>query len=129
MADSGIRVGYISTYNAEAGTATIYYPDRSNDVTAELPIFSPCGLLQVLKKGDQVLVLHLPTGSAAGFIMGECLSDGDVPKTSVYADNDSLTLKDPDGVITLRQVIALMEKVDLLQAKVNELESKVEALG
>jgi hypothetical protein len=129
MIDSGIRVGYISTYNAEDGTASIYYPDRSHDVTAELPIFSPCGLLQVLKKGDQVLVFHLPTGSAAGFIMGECLSDGDVPKASVYVNDDSLTLKDPDGVITLRQVIALMEEVDLLKAKVKALELKVEALG
>lgn len=129
MTDSGIRVGYISTYNAEAGTASIYYPDRSHDVTAELPIFSPCGLLQVFKKGDQVWVLHLPNGSAAGIIIGESLAEGDTPKASIYVDNDSLTLKDPDGVITLRQVIALIKKVDQLQDKVNELESKVEALG
>lgn len=128
MTDSTIRVGYISAYNEETGTASVYYPDRSHDVTAELPIFSPCGLLQILKKGDQVLVLHLSNGSAAGIIIGESLSEGDTPKASIYVNSDNLTLKDPAGTFTLSQIIALKTQVDALEAKVSALEAKVDAL-
>ena len=129
MAESTIRTGYRSTYNAEAGTASIYYPDRSHDVTDELPIFSPCGLLQVFKKDDQVLVLHLPNGTSAGVVIGESLTEGDTPKASIYVDGDNLTMKDPAGTFTLGQIIALKMQVDALEAKVSSLQAQVDALS
>ena len=56
MAGNGLRIGFVSSYNAAAGMASVYYPDRMGEVTGELPVFSPCGLVQVLQKGDAVLV-------------------------------------------------------------------------
>jgi len=128
MADNGIRVGFISSYNAAAGTASIYYPDRTGNITAELPVFSPCGLLQKLEKDEEVWVLHLPNGSAAGLVMGKCSAEGDTPKASIYTENDSLTLKDPSGIFTLAQLLALKAQVDSLQDWVERLQAQVDAL-
>ena len=55
----GTRIGFISTFNQDDGLASVYYPDRTGEVTDELPVFMPCGLAQRLNKGDMVIVLHL----------------------------------------------------------------------
>lgn len=124
-----IRKGYISAYNAEFGTASVYYPDRNHDVTADIPIFTPCGLAQKLEKDDQVLVLHLSNGTEAGMIIGESNCEGDTPKASIYVDSDNLTMKDPAGIFTLGQIIALKAQVDTLEAEVSFLQAQVDALS
>ena len=104
MDRGGPRIGFISSYNASAGTASIYYPDRCKDVTGELPVFMPCGLTQGLEKGDAVLVLHLSNGSEAGIVMGKYAQGA--CGAGIAVEGDTLTLKDSSGSIKLSQIIA-----------------------
>lgn len=110
--NSGIRIGFVSTYNAESGTASIYYPDRCNQVTDELPVFTPFGLLQTLTKDDAVLVLHLSNGSEAGIVLGGYSVDGDVPEAGLSISNGNLILKDSNGSISLKTIIDKCQKED-----------------
>ena len=100
-----IRIGFVSSYNASTGMASVYYPDRMKEVTDELPVFSPCGLLQILNKGDAVLVLHLSNGTEAGIILGSYSVEGDVPTAGIIVSGNSLTLKDISGSISLNKII------------------------
>lgn len=102
----GIRIGFVSAYDAGTGTASIYYPDRCHEVTDNLPVFSPFGLIQTLNKGEAVLVLHLSNGQEAGIIIGTYSSDGDVPEAGLQINGGNLILKDSSGSISLREIIA-----------------------
>ncbi len=106
MAGNGLRIGFVSSYNAAAGMASVYYPDRMGEVTGDLPVFSPCGLVQVLQKGDAVLVLHLSNGGEAGIVLGSYSVRGDVPGAGILVDGGMLTLKDASGSIPLSRIIA-----------------------
>lgn len=101
-----VRIGFVSSYDTETGTAKIYYPDRCHEVTDNLPVFSPFGLLQSFKKNDTVLVLHLSNGQEAGILIGTYSSDGDVPVAGIANDNGNLILKDASGSIALKEIIA-----------------------
>ena len=101
----GIRVGFVSSYDADTGTAAIYYPDRCHEVTDNLPVFSPFGLLQTLKKGDAVIVLHLSNGQEAGIVIGTYSSDGDVPAAGFTIEGGRLIFKDATGSISLKEII------------------------
>ena len=70
-----VRIGFVSSFDAGSGTASIYYPDRSGMVTQKMKIFAPFGCRQTLAKDDQVLVLHLSNGGEAGVIIGK-IADG-----------------------------------------------------
>ena len=61
-----IRIGFVNSFNEAEGTATVNYPDRGNEVTGDLLVFSPLGLPQHLAVGEMVLVLHLDSGSEEG---------------------------------------------------------------
>lgn len=102
----GIRIGFVSSYDAETGTAAIYYPDKCHEVTDNLPVFSPFGLIQILQKGDAVLVLHLSNGQEAGVVIGTYSSDGDVPVAGLSIEGENLILKDASGSIALKDIIA-----------------------
>ena len=106
MAGNGLRIGFVSSYNAGTGMASVHYPDRIGEVTRELPVFSPCGLLQVLRKGGAVLVLHLSNGGAAGIVLGSYSVSGDVPGAGIIVDGGQMTLKDSTGAIPLSRIIA-----------------------
>jgi len=105
MADSGIRIGLVSSYDEETGTASIYYPDRCDEVTDNLPVFAPFGMLQKLHKGDFVIALHLSNGSEAGVVLGCYSSDGDVTAARITTTGESITFEDSSGTITLREII------------------------
>lgn len=102
---SGIRIGFVSTYNAAEGMASIHYPDRMGEVTADLPVYSPCGLIQKLSVGDAVLVLHLSNGEEAGIVLGSYSVAGDVPAAGISVEGSSLILKDSSGSISLKKII------------------------
>ncbi|MCI8950033.1 MAG: hypothetical protein HFG49_08325 [Lachnospiraceae bacterium] len=103
---SGSRVGFVSSYDAENGTASIYYPDRCNEVTAGLPVFMPFGLIQPLKKGDMVLVLHLSNGSEAGIVLGKYTAETEEQKSAIVVTEDQLIFQDQSGSISLGEIIA-----------------------
>lgn len=88
----GIRIGRISALNYEAGTARIFYTDKSENTTAELPLLSAEYFMPEVD--DLVLVLHLPNGTAAGFVLGRFWSDINKPpegKRGLYRKDLSRT--------------------------------------
>lgn len=105
MNDSGIRIGVISSYNAETGSASIYYPDRNHEVTDEMPVFAPFGIVQKLDKDDTVLVLHLSNGAAAGIVMGVYSADEASPEVGISNSGGDLIFQDKNGSITLKEIL------------------------
>lgn len=106
MAGNGLRIGFVSSYNAGTGMASVYYPDRMGEVTGDLPVFAPCGLVQILRKGDAVLVFHLSNGGEAGIVLGSYSVRGDVPAAGIFVDGGMMTLGDSSGSIPLSRIIA-----------------------
>jgi len=77
MYEDNVRVGKVSSINYKTGMARIVYPDRSNQVTPELPFLATEYAMP--KVGDTVLVVHLSNGTAAGVILGRFWSDANKP--------------------------------------------------
>ncbi|MBO5573355.1 MAG: hypothetical protein J5947_03840 [Clostridium sp.] len=103
MANSGdIRIGFVSSYDAANGTASVYYPDRANEVTTQLPVFAPCGCAQTLNKDDMVLVAHLSNGGVAGMVIGAAMKSS---AAGLRADGGTLTLFDSSGSVTVQDII------------------------
>lgn len=100
----GPRIGFISSFDSATGMAAVYYPDRCHEVTDELPVYMPCGLIQSFQKGDAVLVLHLSNGSEAGIVMGKYTQEP--ARAGIIVSGDMMTFQDSSGVITLREIIA-----------------------
>lgn len=102
-----VRIGFVSSFDAGSGTASIYYPDRSGMVTQKLKIFAPFGCRQTLAKDDQVLVLHLSNGGEAGVVIGKIVDGG----ASIAAQGGGITLSGAAGSITLADLIRIKNKV------------------
>lgn len=79
MAKREIRVGKVSKINYEKGMIRVTYPDRDDSVTAELPVFSFTDEYKMPKIGQEVFVLHLSNGQAAGILMGKYWNKDNVP--------------------------------------------------
>lgn len=103
----GNRIGYVSSFNASTGMASIYYPDRTGEVTDELPVLMPCGMYQRLNKGDMVLVMHLSNGSEAGIVLGTYSVCPEDTKAGISIEGGTMTLKDVSGSITLKELLAI----------------------
>lgn len=108
MSDSGVRIGVISSFDADTGSASIYYPDRNGEVTAEMPVFAPFGISQKLDKGDTVLVLHLSNGQEAGIVMGVFAADEEA-NTGISISNGNMVFEDANGSISLKEI---MDKIN-----------------
>ena len=106
MERGGNRIGFISSYDPATGMAAVYYPDRNQEVTGELPVFAPFGLQQELKKGDAVLVLHLSDGGGAGIVLGGYSVPGSVPAAGITIAGGDMVLKDKNGSVSLRDIIS-----------------------
>jgi len=103
----GIRIGFISSYDAATGEASVFYPDLALTVTQKLKVFAPLGCKQTLMKDDQVLVLHLSNGSEAGIIIGKIVDGG----AGITAAGGELALTGAAGSITLSDLIKIKNKV------------------
>lgn len=79
MAKREIRVGKVSKINYEKGMVRVTYPDLDDSVTAEFPVFSFTDEYKMPKIGQEVLVLHLSNGQAAGILMGKYWNKDNVP--------------------------------------------------
>lgn len=79
MAKREIRVGKVSKINYEKGMIRVTYPDLDDSVTAEIPAFSFTDEYKMPKVGQEVLVLHLSNGQAAGILMGKYWNKANVP--------------------------------------------------
>lgn len=108
MSDSGVRIGFISSFDADTGSASIYYPDRNGEVTTEMPVFAPFGISQKLDKDDMVLVLHLSNGQEAGIVMG--VFGADEEATGISISNGNMMFQDVNGSISLKDIIGKINK-------------------
>lgn len=108
MSDSGVRIGVINSFDADTGSASIYYPDRNDEVTSEMPVFAPFGISQKLEKGDNVLVLHLSNGQEAGIVMGVFGADEEAD-TGISITGGNMVFQDVNGSISLKDI---MDKIN-----------------
>lgn len=124
-----IRIGKVSTVDYEAGMASVTYPEMDGNTTDKFPVFSLTGEYKMPAIGQEVLVLHLPTGQASGVILGGMWNKGNIPKKTgehvfrkelgdepeeTYLEYDAadgdLKLKDKNtGPVTLAQLLGLGE--------------------
>ena len=75
-----VRVGKISTINYEAGTASVTYEDRNNEVSPQFPFFSSS--YEMPKVDEQAVVIMLPNSTTKGFIIGVPFSGKKIPSES-----------------------------------------------
>lgn len=129
MKERLIRIGKVSTVDYEAGMASVTYPEMDGNTTDKFPIFSLTGEYKMPTVGQEVLVLHLPTGQASGVILGGMWNKKNIPQKSgehvfrkelgdepeeSYLEYDSidgdLKLKDKNtGPVTLAELLGLAE--------------------
>jgi phage baseplate assembly protein gpV len=73
-----IRVGVVSSVNSSTGSARVTFSDRSNLVSSELLVMK---YAWPVEPGEHVLCIFLPTGNAAGFVLGAYYYENDPPET------------------------------------------------
>ena len=71
MADKLIRVGRVSRIDYANGMISVTYPDLDNSTTSLLSVVSFNDEYKMPEIGDDVLVLHLPSGQARGLVLGK----------------------------------------------------------
>lgn len=73
-----IRVGTVSTVNAERGTVRVTFPDKDDSVSNELPVLRLGGTFAMPHVGDNAVCLFLGNGIRAGFYLGSYYTEGQV---------------------------------------------------
>ncbi len=144
MSTDVIRVGKVSSYDPESGTASIYYPDRGANATTELPVLSPFGIRQELKKEDSVLVVHLSDGAETGVVIGKYTTFGKVANSVIAVGDDGalqitsgessmklsangaeiqssggVTLSGDENETTLERIVQTEEDMETIEERVN----------
>ena len=82
MADDLIRIGRVSSIDYEAGMIEVTYPDRDNAVTDAFPVLSFNSEYKMPAIGENILVLHLSNGTAAGVVLGTFWNSSNRPEVS-----------------------------------------------
>lgn len=113
-----IRIGKISTVNYAAGTASVIYTDRNDEVSPYFPFFSLA--YEMPKVDDTVVVVMLPNSTTKGFILGVPFSGKKIPAengqgvfykefhdgTSILYDPKTKNMDISTNKITLKSVTA-----------------------
>ena len=79
MADRLIRVGRVSKIDFDNGMVAVTYPDLDDSVTSFLSVVSFNDEYKMPKIGDEIAVLHLSNGAAAGVILGHYWNETNTP--------------------------------------------------
>lgn len=129
MAERLIRIGKVSTIDHENGMVSVTYSEMDSNTTVKFPVLALADIFKMPVVGQEILVLHLPTGQAAGIVLGKMWNTKNVPRKSgenVYsqefgdepgesymeydsADGD-LKFKDKNvGPVTLAELLGLNE--------------------
>ena len=82
MAQRLIRIGRVSSVNPDTGMVKVTYPDLDDTVTDELPMLAIGDEYKMPKVRDEVLVLHLSNGQAAGIVIGKYWNKSNKPPTN-----------------------------------------------
>ena len=133
--DDIIRIGFISSINAEDGSAKITYQDRDKMVTEDFPFLAFGGEYYIPKVNDMVLVLHLSNDISSGVILGKYWNDENRPEAKEWykriSENIALKKKEntlvievPEilfsgeaGSITLSLIIGMEQRIRKLEAQ------------
>ena len=83
MTERLIRIGKVSTVDYEAGMVSVTYKEMDEDTTNKFPVFSMADVYKMPLVGQEILVLHLPTGQAAGVVLGSHAPRGRVSRNAV----------------------------------------------
>lgn len=103
-----IRLGKVSAVDDAAGMVRVVYHEKDDSVTRLIPLLS--GEYQLPQVGDQVLVLHLSNGAAAGVVIGRPWSEKHKPTeggAGLYRKELARTpgeamIRYKDGTLTLK---------------------------
>lgn len=139
MADKLIRIGRVSKIDYEKGMISVTYPDLDDAVSTLLSVLSFNDEYKMPKPGEEVAVLHLPSGQSRGIVLGHYWNETNKPqKTGAdvyrkelghepgeayleYKDGSGLTIRAPEitlsgnaGSITLTQIKELERKVNIM---------------
>ena len=82
MTERLIRIGKVSTVDYEAGMVSVTYSVTDGNTTDKLPVFAMADECKMPAVGKDVLVLHLPTGQAAGVVLGKMWNKKNAPRKS-----------------------------------------------
>lgn len=113
----------------ENGMVSVTYPDMDNNTTNKFPVFSMADEYKMPAVGEDVLVLHLPSGQSAGVILGRMWNTKNTPRKAgenVYsqefgsepgeayseydgADGDLIFKDKNTGPVTLTELLGLNE--------------------
>lgn len=74
-----VRSGKVSSVDYESGMCAVTYGAQSGNTTISLPVLSFTGEYRMPAVGDNVLVLHFPTGGAAGVVLGRYWNEKNKP--------------------------------------------------
>lgn len=108
MAERLIRIGRISSVNADNGMVKVTYPDLDDAVTAEIPLFSFTGEYKMPAVGAEVVVLHLSSGETLGIALGTYWNDDNRPPVSsgfrkeLGGETGEAYLQYDDGILTIK---------------------------
>lgn len=80
MTERLIRIGKVSTIDYEMGMVSVTYPEMDDNTTSKFPVFAMADEYKMPVVGQEVLVLHLPTGQAAGVVLGKMWNKMNVPR-------------------------------------------------
>lgn len=80
MTERLIRIGKVSTVDYEAGMVSVTYPEMDADTTNKFPVLAMSDEYKMPAVGQEVLVLHLPTGQAAGVVLGKMWNKTNKPR-------------------------------------------------
>lgn len=129
MTEKLIRIGKVSTVDYEAGMVSVTYKEMDGDTTKKFPVFSMADVYKMPLVGQEILVLHLPTGQAAGVVLGKMWNTVNTPRKAgehVYsqefgsepgeayteydgADGDMIFKDKNVGPVTLTELLGLNE--------------------
>lgn len=129
MTERLIRIGRVSTVDHEAGMVSVTYPEMDANTTNKFPVFAMSDEYKMPAVGQEVLVLHLPTGQAAGVVLGKMWNKTNTPRkagehvySQEFGDEPGESYMEYDGadgdlkfrdkntdVVTLTELLGLKE--------------------
>ena len=129
MTERLIRIGKVSTVDYEAGMVSVTYPEMDADTTNKFPVLAMSDEYKMPAVGQEVLVLHLPTGQAAGVVLGKMWNKTNTPRkagehvySQEFGDEPGESYMEYDGadgdlkfrdkntdVVTLTELLGLKE--------------------
>ena len=129
MTERLIRIGRVSTVDYGVGMVSVTYPEMDANTTNKFPVFAMSDEYKMPAVGQEVLVLHLPTGQAAGIVLGKMWNRANTPRkagehvySQEFGDEPGESYMEYDGadgdlkfrdkntdVVTLTELLGLKE--------------------